>query len=116
MPFDMNSTAARSAMAVLLLLVGLAVGWFGHKALMPPPDLETIAVYDDWRLACPQLTQQDSGCEIQQDVLDAKSHTELARVSIFNVKAERTLLVTVPFNVLLPPGVGIRVGNDKPTF
>src|ERR1700742_4749917 len=101
MPFDMNSTGARSVIAVLLLLVGLAVGWFGHKALTSPPDLATISVYDDWRLACPQLSQKDAGCELQQDVLDSRSHTELARLSIFSLKSEKTLLITVPFNVLL---------------
>jgi invasion protein IalB len=116
MPFDLNSTAARSVIAALLLIVGLAAGWFGHKALMSPPDLATISVYDDWRLACPQLTQKDGSCEIQQDVLDAKSHSELARLSIFNMKTDKTLLITVPFNVLLEPGVGIRVGTNKPKF
>jgi invasion protein IalB len=116
MPFDMNSTAARSILAVVTLIVGLAVGWFGHKALTSPPDLATISVYDDWRLACPQLSQKDGSCEIQQDVLDAKSHSELARLSIFNVKSDKTLLITVPFNVLLEPGVGIRIGTDKPKF
>jgi len=35
------------------------------------------------------------------------------------VKNDKTMLITVPFNVLLEPGVGIRVGtdaNDKPKF
>jgi invasion protein IalB len=116
---DMNSNAVRGGIAAVLLIIGLLAGWFGHRALMSPPDLATISVYDDWRLACPQLTQKDGSCEIQQDVLDAKSRTELARLSIFNVKSEKTLLITVPFNVLLEPGVGIRVGtdaNDKPKF
>src|SRR6185312_16908399 len=100
---DMNSNTVRGAIAALLLIVGLAVGWFGHKALMSPPDLATISVYDDWRLACPQFTQKDGSCEIQQDVLDAKTRTELARLSIFNDKTNKTLLITVPFNVLLEP-------------
>jgi invasion protein IalB len=116
---DMNSTAVRSAIAALLLIVGLVAGWFGHKALTSPPDLATVTMYEDWRLACPELTAKDGSCEAQQDVLDAKSHTELARLSIFSVKSDKTLLITVPFNVLLEPGVGIRVGtdaNDKPKF
>lgn len=113
---DMNSNAVRGGLAALLLIVGLLAGWFGHKALTSPPDLATISVYDDWRLACPQLTQKDGSCEIQQDVLDAKTRTELARLSIFNVKTDKTLLITVPFNVLLEPGVGIRVGDAKPKF
>ncbi|MBL6937643.1 MAG: invasion associated locus B family protein [Alphaproteobacteria bacterium] len=112
----MNSNAVRGGIAALLLIVGLLVGWFGHKGLMSPPDLATISVYDDWRLACPQLSQKDGSCEIQQDVLDAKTHTELARLSIFNVKADKNLLITVPFNVLLEPGVGIKIGDGKPTF
>jgi len=57
---DMNSTAARSVIAAVLLIAGLLLGWFGHKALMSPPDLATISVYEDWRLACPQLTQKDA--------------------------------------------------------
>lgn len=116
---DMNSNAVRGGIAALLLIVGLLAGWFGHKALNGPPDLATISVYDDWRLACPQLTQKDGSCEIQQDVLDAKSHSELARLSIFTVKSDKTMLITVPFNVLLEPGVGIKVGDakeDKPKF
>jgi len=113
---DMNSNAVRGAIAAILLIVGLAVGWFGHKALMSPPDLATISVYDDWRLACPQLTQKDGSCEIQQDVLDAKTRTELARLSVFNVKSDKTMLITVPFNVLLEPGVGLKVGDGKPKF
>ncbi|MEJ1968165.1 MAG: invasion associated locus B family protein [Rhizomicrobium sp.] len=115
MPFDVNSTAARSIIAAVLLLVGLVVGWFGHKALTSPPDLATVAIYQDWRLACPQLSDKDSSCEIQQDVLDSKSHTELARLSVFRAKdASNTLLVTVPFNVLLDPGIGLGIGTDKP--
>ena len=48
-------------------------------------------------------------------MLDAKSRTELARLSIFHTKeAGNTLIVTVPFNVLLDPGIGISLGNDKP--
>ena len=113
---DMNSTAARSIIAAVLLIVGLIAGWFGHKALMSPPDLATVSMYEDWRLARPELTAKDGSCEAQQDVLDAKSHTELARLSIFNVKTDKTLLITVPFNVLLDPGVGIRVGDAKPKF
>jgi invasion protein IalB len=115
MPFDLNSTAARSIIAALLLIIGLLAGWFGHKAVNSPPDLATVSVYDDWRLACPQLSQKDAGCEMQQDVLDAKSHTELARLAIFKTKDAKMLLVTVPYNVLLDPGIGIGIGTDKPT-
>jgi invasion protein IalB len=115
MPIDVNSTPMRVAIAVALLLVGLVAGWFGHKALKSPPDIPTISVYQDWRVACPQTSDKDSSCEIQQDVLDAKSRTELARVSLFRFKdSGDTMVVTVPYNVLLDPGIGLRFGNDKP--
>ncbi len=114
MPFDLNSTPMRAAIAAVLLVLGLIAGWFGHKAASSPPDIPTVAVYQDWRVACPQSTDKDATCEIQQDVLDAKSHTELARLAIFKIKDANTLLVTVPFNVLLEPGIGLGLGNDKP--
>jgi invasion protein IalB len=114
MPFDLNSNAARGGIAAVLLIVGLLVGWFGHKAISTPPDIPTVSVYQDWRLACPQSGDVDATCELQQDVLDAKSHTELARLSIFRLKGASTLVVTVPYNVLLDPGIGIGLGNDKP--
>lgn len=114
MPFDVNSTLARSLIAAALLIVGLIAGWFGHKALSAPPDIPLISMYDDWRLACPKLSDKDVSCELQQDVLDAQSHSELARLLIVSDKGVRTLVVTVPFNVLLDPGIGLGLGNDKP--
>ena len=114
MPFDLNSTPVRSAIAAALLVVGLIAGWFGHRAMSSPPDIPTVMVFQDWRVACPTSTDKDATCEIQQDVLDSKSHAELARLSIFKVNNATTLIVTVPFNVLLDPGIGIGLGNDKP--
>jgi len=114
MPFDLNSTAMRSVLAALLLVVGLIAGWFGHRALSSPPDIPTVLVFQDWRVACPTSTDKDASCEIQQDVLDDKSHAELARLSIFRLKDVNTMVVTVPYNVLLDPGIGLGLGNDKP--
>ena len=114
MPFDLNSTPVRSAIGAALLVVGLIAGWFGHRALSSPPDIPTVLVYQDWRVACPTSTDKDASCEVQQDVLDEKSHSELARLSIFRLKGANTMVVTVPFNVLLDPGIGLGLGNDKP--
>jgi invasion protein IalB len=114
MPIDMNSTTVRAGLGAVLLLIGLAAGWFAHKAVNGAPDIAMISVYDDWRLACPPTTQPDGTCEMQQDVLDAKTHNELARLSIFRLKGDNTLIVTVPFNVLLEPGLALGFGNDKP--
>jgi len=113
MPIDLNSTTTRSILAALLLLAGLVVGWFGHKALNAAPDLPTVTMYQDWRLACPPTSQKEASCEMQEDVLDSKSRTELARLSIAQVSGDTTLLITVPYNVLLGPGLGLLFGDDK---
>ena len=111
----MNSTPVRVAIGAILLIVGLVVGWFGHKAVNGQPDIAMVSLYQDWRLACPPTSQAgDATCELQQDVLDAKTHNELARLSIFKLKGDTTLIVTVPFNVLLEPGLALGFGNDKP--
>jgi invasion protein IalB len=104
----------RTAIGAVLLVVGLIAGWFGHKALLGPPDIPRISIYQDWRLACPVTSDKDGTCEMQQDVLDSKTRTELARLTVFRLKDARTMIVTVPFNVLLEPGIGIGLGNDKP--
>ena len=115
MPTDMNSVPVRVGIAALLLVVGLVAGWFGHRAINGPPDIATVSLYQDWRLACPPTSQPEATCEMQQDVLDAKTHNELARLSIFQLKGDNMLIITVPFNVLLEPGLALGFGNDKPT-
>ncbi|HEX4301893.1 MAG TPA: invasion associated locus B family protein [Rhizomicrobium sp.] len=95
-------------------MLGLIIGWFGHKAVSTPPDVATVSVYQDWRIACPASTDKETSCEIRQDVLEAKSHSELASLSIFRIKGAATMVVTVPYNVLLDPGIGLQFGTDKP--
>jgi invasion protein IalB len=114
MPFDFNSTLVRSVLGALLLVVGLIAGWFIHKGVSAPPDIPTVAVYQDWRISCPASTAKDASCEVQQDVIEDKSHTELARLSIFRLKGVNTMIVTVPYNVLLDMGIGLSLGKDKP--
>ena len=106
--------SASGALAALLLVVGLAGGWFAHKAVNGLPDIAMISVYDDWRLACPQSTQKDASCELQQDFVDAKTRSGLASLVIVRLKGDDTLIITVPYNVALEPGVGLVIGNDKP--
>ncbi len=114
MPFDLNSNPVRIAAGAALLVLGLVVGWFGHRAASQQPDIATASQYDDWRLTCPKMTEKDGGCELSTDVPDEKGQTDLARLTIFRAKEGPTLVVMVPFNVLLDPGIGLAFGNDKP--
>src|ERR1700761_5508886 len=116
MASESQNTTVRIAIGVVGLILGLLAGWFGHQAVAARPDVATISVFDDWRLACPKLSDEASSCELQEDVLDARSHSELARVSFFTAKdGKQQMIITVPFNVLLQPGLGIQLNaNAKP--
>lgn len=116
MPFDLNSNPVKAALGAALLVIGLILGWVAHKAVASPPDVPTLMVYDDWRLACPKSTDKDAACNIQQDVLDAKTHSEIAQISISRTKTgTNEMLVVLPFNVLLEPGIGLAFNaTDKP--
>jgi invasion protein IalB len=116
MPFDLNSNPVRIAIGAALLVLGLLIGWFGHKAASAPPDVASMSIYDDWRLTCPKASEKDLSCGMQLDVTDPKSQSAIARLEIFHAKGTNTntMIVTVPFNVLLEPGIGIVLNKDKP--
>ena len=114
MESDSQNTTVRIAIGVVALILGLLAGWFGHKALAATPDVATISVFDDWRLACPKLAEEASSCEMQEDVLDARSRSELARISFFKSKdGKQQMIITVPFNVLLQPGLGLQLDSTQ---
>jgi invasion protein IalB len=104
----------RIVIPVVLLVVGLVAGWIGHAVLAPPPDGSMVTTYDDWRLGCPKLSDKKGSCALVQDVVDTKSEREIAHLAIANIKGERRLIITVPYDVLLPSGVGLVLGKDKP--
>lgn len=105
----------------ILVLGGLA-GWIGHSVLAGPPDVPTMTVYKDWRLTCPSTDEKDATCRLSQDVVDNQSGQGVASVVYFKEvekdkdgkpkKGSNVLAVTVPLNVLLPPGLGLKLGAD----
>ena len=103
MPFDVNSNPVRIAIGAALLVIGLLLGWFGHKAASAPPDVVTTRQYDDWRVACPKSTDKGQSCGMQ-------SEGELVQIAIFKPKnmTGTQMVLTVPFNVLLEPGIGLQ--------
>jgi invasion protein IalB len=117
MPFDLNSTGAKAAFGAILLVVGLVAGWILHRAIFSPPDVPTLLVYDDWRFACPRSTEKNASCTLTEDVLEAKSHSEIAQLGVSRVKGGNQLTVILPYNVLLEPGIGLSFGEkDKPAI
>ena len=98
--------------AVLIFAAGAAVGWFAKGA--DRPDVPTISLYDGWRLACPPDSQTDKPCAISNDLVDSKTQSRVAVLTVLRSKTGTVLVVTAPFNVLLPEGLGLALGNDKP--
>jgi invasion protein IalB len=104
---------ARIIVPILLLVVGLLAGWVGHAVLAAPPDVPRVSLYDDWRVDCPKLSDKKGSCSLVQDVIDTKAGREIAHLSLVDSKAGRQLTITVPYDVLLPSGVGLALGKDK---
>lgn len=103
----------RFALPLALLVVGLIAGWIGHAVLAAPPDVATVAVYDDWRIGCPKLSDKKNNCTLVQDIIDNKAGREIAHLTLVDEKDGRELVITVPYDVLLPPGIGMQLGKDK---
>jgi invasion protein IalB len=102
-----------------IFLVGGLAGWIGRGTLAGPADVPTMSVFQDWRLTCPSTKEKDSTCRLSQDVIDSQSGQAVA--SLVYVKdivkdkpkdGSMVLAVTVPLNVLLEPGLGLKLGAD----
>jgi invasion protein IalB len=107
--------ALKSALVLLaVLVVGGVGGWIGRGVLAGPADVPSVSIYQDWRLFCPALKEKDGACEITEDVVDDKSQQRLAHLIIGRDKDKSMVLaVTVPLQVLLEPGIGLKIGDDQ---
>jgi invasion protein IalB len=111
----MNATIKLALAGTALFAGGLALGWLGaRQTATVPRDVASIAIYDDWRLACPAANSGPDGnkgaCVARQDVVDRASGTHVAALAL----AGATLTVTVPFNVLIASQLGVAVADGKP--
>ena len=104
----------RIVLVLAVLVVGGIAGWIGRGVLAGPPDVPSMNVYQDWRLMCPALKDKDNSCEMSQEVFNEKVHARVARLVMVTDKDKNTVLaITVPIDVFLEPGMGLRIGNDQ---
>jgi invasion protein IalB len=99
---------------ILMLAVGFAAGWIGRGMQAANDSVPTIALYDGWRLSCPPAARTDLPCAISNDLIDSKNRRHIAQLTIVPAKTGTVLVVTAPYDVLLPAGMGLVLGNDKP--
>jgi invasion protein IalB len=121
---DTNKTPWRILLPVILFLIGGIVGWVGHGLIsasdrvrtisMNPNRVATISIYDDWRLTCPQANQAGSACSLAQDVVDEKSRSEIAHLEMGRAPDGMRLVVTMPYDVALQPGLGLSLDSGTP--
>jgi invasion protein IalB len=103
-----------AGIVLVVLVVGVVVGWIGRGVLAGPADVPTMRVYQEWRLFCPATKDKDVSCELTQDVINQKAGTRLARFILVKEKDKSMILaVTVPLQVLLEPGLGLKIGDDQ---
>jgi invasion protein IalB len=103
----------RIVVPIVLLVIGLVAGWIGRAMVAAPPDVPTVALYDDWRVGCPKPSDTKGNCTLVQDIVDTKIGREIAHLSLSDGKSGRLLTITVPYDVLLPSGIGMQLGKDK---
>jgi len=99
----------RFFLCLLLLGAGGAAGFAAAKLLRSDDKSTIIMVYEDWRLVCPPAGQQT--CHADQDVVDGRTGAVLARLVIAGSSGARMVTITLPHNLLIPPGVALKVGT-----
>jgi invasion protein IalB len=100
--------------ALAVFVVGGAAGWIGRGVLAGPADVPTMRIYQDWHLLCPDSKDKNDSCELSQDVIAAQQGQRLARLVLFRDKDKSLVMaVTVPLQVYLVPGMGLKIGDDQ---
>ncbi|HVU19883.1 MAG TPA: invasion associated locus B family protein [Rhizomicrobium sp.] len=112
---QMRNWLTRGAIALGVFIVGGLVGWIARG---PGQDSGTprIMLYQDWRLICPTDKEAKGSCTMMSELVDQKSGTRLAQLTIGSEDEKPVLAIKVPLTVLLPAGVGLQFGSDTQTF
>jgi invasion protein IalB len=109
----LNSAMSKPYVLAGLLVAGLLMGWIGRGLISQPPDAPTISVFKNWQLICPAPTAAKGFCTLSQNVIDPKSGGVVIRFVMSADEKGRKVALGAPFNVLLPPGIGMKVNDGK---
>jgi invasion protein IalB len=114
---QMRTWLTRGVIALVGIVIGVAAGWILRGA-GPGGDVPRMAFYQDWRMICPSDKEEKASCGLASDVLDPRTGTKLVQITIGTQsdKNIEEMVVSVPLTVLLPPGLGLQIGNDTKTY
>lgn len=96
-----------------LLVAGLVVGWIGRGLADGRPDVPNVSVFQNWELICPAPSADKGFCTLSQNVTDPKSHGVAVRFVVSADAKGRKIALAAPFNVLIPPGIAVKVDGGK---
>ena len=108
----MSQMTERFVVGGAALVVGLVLGWAVHGLAGYNKAMETVTTFEDWRVLCPAATLPDQHCQIEQDTVDTKTRSPVARLAIAVDKGKPVMIATVPLGVALEPGTGFSFGSD----
>ena len=97
------------------LLVGLLLGWMVRGVSTYNTHAAAVAIYDDWRVACPAAEAKEGACELSTDIMDRTQTqpTPIARATITSDKDGKKIMgFILPYGVALEAGMGLRIGKD----
>jgi len=114
---QMRTWLTRGLVALVGVVVGFAAGWITHGP-GAGGDVPRMSFYQDWRLICPSDKEQKAACGMTSDVVDPRSGTKLAQLSLGSQvdKNKEEIVVSVPLTVLIQPGLGLQIGSDTKTY
>ena len=95
------------------LVLGIFLGWMLHNLFEPAGAAGTVTLYKNWRVGCPPLSEQKGACTLQLPITDGQSGVTVASLLVGHSPTGLKMEVTLPLDVLITPGMGIVVGNDK---
>jgi invasion protein IalB len=108
----MNKMTERLAIGGVALLVGLLIGWAVRGVATYNSKMESVAMYQDWRTACPPADAKEQNCQMIEEVLDTRSQQPVVRIAIGTDKGKQEMIFTVPLGLALQPGMGLILGKD----
>jgi len=114
---QMSTWLTRGLIALVGVVIGGAAGWI-LRGPGAGGDVPRMAFYQDWRLICPSDKEEKAVCGLASDIVDPRTGTKLVQVTMGTQpnKTNEEMVVSVPLTVLLPPGLGLQIGNDTKTY
>jgi invasion protein IalB len=114
---QMRTWLTRGLFALVGVVIGLAAGWI-FRGPGAGGDVPRMAFYQDWRLICPSDKEEKAACGLASDVVDPRSGAKLVQITMGTqpTQTKEEMVVSVPLTVLLPPGLGLQIGNDTKTY